>query len=412
MQQESVSFLKGTLSMFNNPSLLIKYILSFAVFALLHTITLANVQSFNLVFYGQTLEFEYEEEMLYPYDIKVEELALRQAYERLDNRSVEVLLNAIQRNAAQLQLNDWLYIELIRACSQHIYGERNFIKSELTSYLLLGKSGYDVRLTYRKDLVHINVFVEEVLYEVPLIEENGRQYANVSKSKVERNTGQSMYLLDHQANPQGKHCSFSFNRWPAFCDRSTTRQVSFTYKGQVYELDISYSKEVAGLLNNYPLVDEYWYMLAPLSHQLKETLIPQLKEMIKGRSIQSSLELLVAFTRSGFQYKEDNAAFGKSKPMVADELFYYAFSDCEDRSALFFSLVKELLDLPMIVIAYEDHLSIAVASQGLMGSAVMYNGKRFIFCDPTGPSMSSAIGKVPEGYEGKDFKILGSYNSQ
>jgi len=97
--------------------------------------------------------------------------------------------------------------------------------------------------------------------------------------------------------------------------------------------------------------------------------------------------------------------------MVADELFFYAFSDCEDRSALFFSLVKELLGLPMIVIAYEDHLSIAVSSTGLMGSTIAYNGKRFVFCDPTGPRLSSTIGKIPKGYENQDFKIIGAYNS-
>ena len=36
-------------------------------------------------------------------------------------------------------------------------------------------------------------------------------------------------------------------------------------------------------------------------------------------------ELLAAFTRSSFAYKEDKEYFGYSKPMVAEEVFLYPF---------------------------------------------------------------------------------------
>lgn len=377
----------------------------------IHDNSYAAIQYFSINFHNEAVELVFDDAMLYPYDIKIEEIALKQAYERLEKKPYQVLLEALQLKEKELGLNDWLYGELIRASTEYLYDYGNEAKSELTTYLLLAKSGYDVLLTYRKTSISVNIYVEEILYEVPLIEEAGRQYASLSHRKTKKDPVVSMFLLNHHPNPKGKVCAFEFKNWPTFCQKSSERKISFNFEGKALELNINYSEDIAKLLTYYPLVDEYWYMEAPMSPQLMKSLIPRLKNMIKDRSVRSSLELLVAFTRSGFVYKEDHQAFGKSKPMVADELFYYPFSDCEDRSALFFSLVKVLLDLPMIVIAYEDHLSIAVASPDIIGSAVNYKGRRYIFCDPTGPRSSSEIGIIPEGYENKTFEILGMYNS-
>jgi len=121
------------------------------------------------------------------------------------------------------------------------------------------------------------------------------------------------------------------------------------------------------------------------------------------------IEFLVSFTRSAFNYKEDNEYFGHSKPMVPEELFGYNFSDCEDRSALFFALVRDLLNMPMAVVAYNDHLTIAVGSDRIKGDSFMHKGQRYVFCDPTGPKDSSRIGQIPPGYENKSFHIIGTY---
>jgi hypothetical protein len=121
------------------------------------------------------------------------------------------------------------------------------------------------------------------------------------------------------------------------------------------------------------------------------------------------LEVLVSLTRSGFRYQEDTKYFGRSKPMVPEELFSYPYSDCEDRSALFYALVRELIDLPMVVIAYDDHLSVAVAADRVEGDNFSFQGRRYVFCDPTGPANSSVIGRIPPGYEKAKFQIIGQY---
>ena len=95
--------------------------------------------------------------------------------------------------------------------------------------------------------------------------------------------------------------------------------------------------------------------------------------------------------------------------MVAEEVFLYPYSDCEDRSALFIRLAEELLGLPMIVLAYPDHLTVGVALPQTKSGFVRYNSKAYYVCDPTGPVNSDAVGKIPEGYEDTPYEIIKEY---
>jgi len=361
-------------------------------------------------FYEQDITLSYQEEMLFKQPVRIEELALRRAFDQLENRPYQMLLATLQARVVEWGLNDWLYGQLIRQCLHRLYGAgTNDPAVELTTYFLLAKSGFDVRLTYRSKLVQVNVYTLDVLYEIPLIQENNRQYANLSNKEKGTPLNNSMYLLDHRPNPTGKPFSFTFNQWPVFCASTQQRMVAFAYAGENHEVAVTYHTGIARLLQDYPLVDEYWYLDAPLSNGLLQSLVPELNELMAGRSQVDALALLAAFTRSAFNYKDDKQVFGSNKPLVADELFFYPFSDCEDRCALFFALAKVLLDLPMIVIAYDDHLSIAVALEGRVGNTVSYQGANYTFCDPTGPKYSSEIGEIPQGYEGKSFEIIGQY---
>lgn len=361
-------------------------------------------------FYDQEITMLVPVDFVYTRQIRMEEMALRSLYREFERRPYQTLLTDLQAKATALQLNDWLFAQLIRQGLQAIYqkpGGEAIV--EYSTYFLLAKSGYDVRLTYRDKFLHVNVYTTDILYEIPLIQDGNRQYANVSTGVRVENMGRSMYLLDQAPQPNGRAFSFLLDTWPNILRESEPRSVFFQYRGQTQELNIRYNPGLAQLLKHYPLVDEHWYMEAPLSDALQASLVPQLRELLAGKTPRESLEFLVAFTRSAFVYKDDKEVFGENKPMVADELFFYPFSDCEDRSALFYALVKSLLKLPMIVIAYEDHLSIAVAAPGLMGDAVTYEGQVYVFCDPTGPQNSSEIGMIPPGYENQTFEILGSY---
>lgn len=369
----------------------------------------AKLSAIQLKFYDQNLVIPFESEMRLASSVVLEERALQRQVQGMQDLEYQPLLQAIQEISTRLQLNDWFYTQLLRSSLEKIYTGASARHIELWTYILLAKSGFDTRLTYRSDRLQVNVYTEDTLYEIPLIQDAGRQYVNLSYKSSEGRRKQSMYLLNQRLNPRGRPFTFKLAHWPLLLTSDRERVVSFDYRDTRYNLAINYRPGIANLLENYPLIDEHWYLEAPLSPALEQSLVPKLKRLLEGKSQRQALEILVSLTRTGFAYMDDQKAYATNKPMVADELFHYQYSDCEDRSALFYALTKTLLDLPMIVIAYDDHLSIAVEAPTVNGAAVNYNGRRYVFCDPTGPDNSAEIGKIPSGYEDQKFEIIGTY---
>ena len=69
-------------------------------------------------------------------------------------------LTDLQEKASLLQLNDWLFSQLIRQGLQAIYKKQAGDPIvEYATFFLLAKSGYDVRLTYRDKLLQVNGFI-------------------------------------------------------------------------------------------------------------------------------------------------------------------------------------------------------------------------------------------------------------
>lgn len=388
--------------------------LGFACCLLLSTTLLyAAEREVRFAFHQAPVVLRYDAAMPLPLPLRVEEIALQAAYQQLTQRPYQRFRDDLEAAATQLQLNDWLYAQLLQQALAQVYNQPEASPMvQLNTYFFLAQRGYDVRLTYRDKTLGVNAYTLDQLYEVATIQSDGRPYANVSYRNQPYNRGQAFYLLDHRPMPEGRTFSFLMRAWPTFVAQVQERTIAFNWGGDTYELPVRYATGIASLMNDYPLVDEYWYLDAPLSEALAESLLPQLTQLLKGRSQAEQVSMLAAFSRSGFTYKEDGAVFGKNKPMVADELFYYPYSDCEDRSALFFALVKRLLRLPMAVIAYDDHITIGVAIEGFQGDAIRHEGKTYFFCDPTGPNTSDKIGVVPNGYSGKPFSVMGVYEGE
>lgn len=369
-----------------------------------------EVSHFDIGFFANQVPIEYAPDMIIESPAELDNNSIERTMNRLQSKPLNVLLNSLLEQKKTLQLNDFLFYKLAQQSVAVIYQGKETNARTLTLFNLMARSGYDVRLTYRKDKAFLNIHTDEELFEVPIIDHNGRAYANISCLNGSCKSRQSLYIYRNQPNPNGQSFSFKLDQWPLLASKPTIRPLAFEYHGVVQKLDVQFDQTMVDIMSDYPFIHEYAYLNTPLSATLSKSLLPPLRRMLAQLSEREQLELLVSFTRSAFLYKEDNEYFGRSKPMVPEELFSYDFSDCEDRSALFFALVRDLLDTPMAVIAYDDHLTIAVASETIPGDNFAYQGKRYIFCDPTGPSGSSRIGEIPPGYENKSFQIIGEHN--
>ncbi len=366
-----------------------------------------SIKQVNIAFYTENIVIPYSDEILISNPRKLVEEDIVAFYKRMNRASHRTILNAITKSKQRYQLNDWLTYELLKRSIDAIYRQKSKSYKVLVTWFFMSKLNYDTRLTFVGREAFLYVKTKDNIYETPLIEDDGNHFLGLSELQYKKtNRNRAIYLLNFIAAPNGNSFSLGFNWLPSLRPNIERKQFRFNWRGTDYNLSVELDKNLVDIMKKYPIIDESGYIVAPFSKHLENSLLAQLEKIIGNKPLRHQLEILATFTRSAFQYKEDEQAFGRSKPMIREEVFFYPYSDCEDRSAVFYGLVQELLHLPMLVIAFPDHLTIAVALEEPIGPAITYKGKKYYICDPTGPNNSAEIGNIPRGYERKSFEIL------
>lgn len=211
--------------------------------------------------------------------------------------------------------------------------------------------------------------------------------------------------------PEATHSfSYKITQMPDFNPGSyTEKDLSFEYGQNNYHFRIKLNPEVQTIFRNYPVLDYNYYFNIPLSRETHNSLIPELKNVIHGLNTKDGVDFLMHFTRYAFVFKKDTDAFGKEKRMSPEETLLYDESDCEDRAALFFYLVKEMYNLPMIVLTYPQHVTIAVEFNKPIGNTIIYKGRKFSICEPTPQRMDLPIGKQIPTLRKEPYEIAYEY---
>jgi hypothetical protein len=115
------------------------------------------------------------------------------------------------------------------------------------------------------------------------------------------------------------------------------------------------------------------------------------------------------FTRYAFLYEDDTAYIGKEKRFSPEQTLLNDQSDCDDRAALFFYLVKEIYNLPMIALLYPTHITMAVQFEKPIGDVVVYNGKSYSVCEPTPQKQDLKIGEISANLRNTPYQVVYAY---
>jgi hypothetical protein len=122
------------------------------------------------------------------------------------------------------------------------------------------------------------------------------------------------------------------------------------------------------------------------------------------------IDYLMRFTRYAFLYQNDEDNFGKEKHLSPEQTLFSKYSDCDDRAALFFYLVKEIYNLPMIALLYPTHISMAVQFDKPFGKSIIYNGEKYSICEPTPQEQDLRIGQIAENLQKVDYQVVYQYS--
>ncbi len=326
-------------------------------------------------------------------------------YALLDAR-YQMLLGDLERKKDSLQLNDWMYYYLLRGTVDALWPWAEPLSRELAAWFLMSMSGFDTRLAFDEQGAELYLWVEETLYDLPMLRLYGRTYYHIPVPLRYPILTQSRYVHPLAPMPGGRALSLDWAQKPLLPAQPQARKVSFRTRDSLYVLSVLTDASWVQLLAQQPIREEVAYFSTPMSPVLYQSLMPQLKHIVQGKDLRAQLEILLAITRSAFVYQEDEACRGRNWPMAPDEVFFYPCSDCEDRAVLFYQLVKELLELPMVVLSFSDHVTIGVATPWPCRDYATWQGRPYCICDPTGPAQSTQMGLWPSGYENRPFQVM------
>ena len=294
----------------------------------------------------------------------------------------EVVASLLQRKD-DLRLNDFCFFQLVAALTNEVLSDP--LHSTLMTWFLMVKCGYDGRICYNKANVYLLLPVQSLLYNCSYLRfgEDGPAYYMFGNGTPA--AGVSSVHTYAQAYPEPLN-TFSLRMVtpPRISPVTLQRTLSFAYGRSRYDISIAVNE--SGILagKSYPLTEIDLYFGSAPSLETRDSLLSALGEMIRGKTEVEAANSILRFVQTSFAYKTDREQFGAEKPFFIEEILFYPYSDCEDRSILFAFLVYAVLELPVIGLDYPGHTATAVKfTTAVIGDAVLHRGDRYVICDPT-----------------------------
>ena len=375
-------------------------------------------QERQLEFFNESFSYTADSTINIDIDDTLSTTSIRKFYAMMNYGNHEPLVESLLTYRSDRNLNDWLYYQLVRRVAQELSPKSdNYIRYTLYKWFFMVKSGFDARLAYRDNQLIFYIQSKDDIEDLPYFTLDNHTYICLNYHDYgELFNLDNPYTLADIADlitTDPESFSYEVTRLPDFKDDSyVDKALSFKYKGKTHHLTVKVNTEVANIFKNYPLVDFGTYFNIPLSSETYASLIPVLQERIQGLSTEKGVDFLMRFTRQAFEFEDDRITFGQEKRMSPEETLLNGSSDCDDRTALFFYLVKEIYNLPMITLRYPTHVTVAVRLDKPIGQSIAYNGYHYTICEPTPQGLNLGLGELSEKHKKEDYQVVYSYVPQ
>ena len=283
------------------------------------------------------------------------------------------------------KLCDWAYYKMLQTLSEATCGKGTNEAVFLQGYLF-HQSGYQMRFATEPDTHKLHL----------LTRITGTPY-NCGYSIID---GKLFFIMD---GSKSKNLAICEAAYPGEQEMSLGIKELPDLKKNMSDLRTIISRFVmveANMMTRWA-----YYANTPLSEETKETLYPQLKKQIANKSKVEAANLLLNWIQMGLQYAYDDKVWGHDRAFFGEESLYYPYCDCEDRSILFSHLVREILDLDIVLVYCPGHLYTAVAfNEDVPGDYIMVNGRKFTVADPT--FYNANVGKTMSKMDNSKAQVI------
>lgn len=352
----------------------------------------------SFLFFGRECFIPFDESL--KFILKgIEENWVSQAWKTLSSSKSVALIQRCLEYKDELNLPDWGYVLFLDKLSESLY-PNNPNEQVVLKLFILTQSGYKVRIGRINNQLALLIPSRQTLYDWSYVRLNGEEYYVYDRKGTLKG---GVKVFDH-AFPNEQTFTLAFNGQPRLPVNPGDKKHFKSKKNPEIQIDLSVNKNLINFYNEYPSHSNWeLYAQASLSDDVKKELFPVLKNAISEKDEKSATNMLLQFVQTAFDYKTDFEQFGDERAFFSDETFHYPYSDCEDRAILFSVLVRELLNLDVVLLHYPEHLATAVRfNEPVSGDNVTVDGAKYIVCDPT--YINSRVGMSMPGY--KDVEAL------
>lgn len=326
------------------------------------------------------------------------EKAVADAYEAMCKADYKPLLADCRQLKNDLKLNDWGVFLFVRDVSNALCADAH--ASVVMQQFLLNELGYKSKMARRADRDQMLLFVATdcKMYGRPYFTKDGLNYYNLTSDET------CQFYMCQEDSPKAKS---SIDMQITNAPQLNSGMVNSVHKNGAGTVAVSVDvpKSLMLFYKSMPQCDYSVYVNAKVNPAVADRLLSSLAPIVEGKSETEAANLLINFVQTGFKYATDQEQFGYEKPFFVEELFYYPYCDCEDRSVLYSYLVRNLLKLDVVLLDYPNHIATAVCfNENVSGDFVTVEGKKYIVCDPT--YIGASIGKAMPQFKRVAAKVL------
>lgn len=301
-----------------------------------------------------------------------------------------------------LALGDWGYYQFVKLFSEkYCEGCQGASEEVLLQAFILAQSGYKVRLGRTNDRLYLLLGCNETIYSRTYFTLDGTRFYPMYEGRI---LPSALRICDAEF-PSEKSMSLYFDKQPRLAEKMTAPTTFTSTRYSDVKVDVAINHNLMEFYATYPHCEFQPHVTASLSESLKKQLYPVLRKAIEGKSQRDAANRLINFVQTGFKYKTDTEQFGFEKWYFGDEIFFYSFSDCDDRAIFYSVLVRELLGLKVVLLNYPTHLATAVLfTENIEGDHIVYKDKHYLICDPT--YIGASIGKAMPKFKNEKIDVI------
>ena len=306
----------------------------------------------------------------------------------------------------EYKLCDWAYYKMLQNIAEKACG-KGTNEAIFLQGVLLNQSGYQIRFALEDNTkLHIMSRMDGFPYDRGYLTADGKLFFLMDGCKAKNLTvcdaaypGEQMMSLGVAEQPDLKK------------DLSDKRTVISRFVN--VSADMQMNKNLMDFYTDYPtsydgkdmMTRWAYYANTPVSSEVKDKVYPQLKQQIGNAPKLMAANMLLNWVQMGLTYAYDEKVWGHDRAFFAEESLFYPFCDCEDRSILFSHLIRDLLDLDVVLVYYPGHLYTAVCfNEDVTGDYIMVNGRKFTVADPT--YYNANVGKTMSKMDNSKAKVI------